>query len=184
MQSGLLCYCCIMVTARPVVVIALCISSLQLFVGCKNVDSRRTTSSNSLDCFDESRFNSTQRWNVSINEQEELNDFVDSVTSVADDKDRCIQLLLTGNSYALDIIKIMRIKLGTGGGLVIVGVAKPLVTINCIANFSDLEELKKELKPLASISLVVLDGLLFAECPVPVVLEEVSTVIVQNCVFM
>ena len=169
-----------MVTARPVVVIALCI--LQLF-GCKNVDSRRTTSSDSLDCFNESRFNSTQRWNISINEQEELNDFVDNVTSIAAEENRCIQLLLTGKSYALEITKLMRIKLGTSGGLVIIGVAKSLVTINCV-DFSDLEELKKELKPLANISLVVLDGLLFTKCLVPVVLEEVSTVIVQNCVFV
>ena len=171
-----------MVTARPVVVIALCI--LQLF-GCKNVDSRRTTSSDSLDCFNESRFNSTQRWNISINEQEELNDFVDNVTSIAGDENRCIQLLLTGELYKLEIIKLMRIKLGTGGGLVIIGVAKSLVTIDC-ANFSNLEELKKEkeLKPLANVLLVVLDGLLFRGCPVPIVLEEVSTVIVQNCVFV
>ena len=37
---------------------------------------------------------------------------------------------------------------------------------------------------IANVSLVVLDRLIFTECPVPVVLEEVSTVIVQNCEFM
>lgn len=135
-----------------------------------------------LNCFNE-RFDSVVRWNVSIDEQEELDNFFHTVTSTNDD--RCIQLFLTGKSYSLDIIKIMRMKLGTGGGLVIVGVANPLVAINCVApNVSDLEELINNSTLVANVSLVVLDGLLFAECPVPVVLEEVSTVIVQNCVFM
>ena len=170
----------IMTIARLVVVIILCI--LWLF-DCKNVDSS-ASSRNSLDCFNES-----MRFNISINEQGELDDFVDNVTSAADHADerrrnRCIQVLLTGKSYALDIVKLMGIKLGSGSGLVIVGASKPQVTLDCIANYSDLEELKNKSKPLANISLVVLDGLLFTKCPVPVVLEEVSTVIVQNCVFM
>ena len=138
-----------------------------------------------LNCFNE-RFDSVVRWNVSIDKQEELDNIVHNITSTNDDKDRCIQLFLTGKSYALDIIKIMRMKLGTSGGLVIVGAASnPRVTINCVvANVSDLEELINNSTLVADVSLVVLDGLLFAQCPVPVVLEEVSTVIVQDCLFM
>ena len=149
-----------------------------LLFGCSNVDS-----SDVVDCFSE-RFDSVTRWNISINGQEELDRFVNNITSLNDDVDRCIQLFLTGKSYDLDVIRIMATKLGNYGGLVMMGVADPLVTINCFANSSGLEVLRNSLKPLANVSLVVLDGLLFTECPVPVVLEEVSTVIVQNCVFM
>ena len=75
----------------------------------------------------------------------------------------------------------MRMKLGTSGGLVIVGTTNPRVTINCVvANVSDLIN---NSTLVADVSLVVLDGLLFAQCPVPVVLERVATVIVQNCMF-
>ena len=149
-----------------------------LLFGCSNVDS-----SDVVDCFSE-RFNSVTRWNISINGQEELERFVNNTVSSNDEADRCIQLFLTGKSYELDIIRIMATKLGNNGGLVMVGVADPPVTINCVANASSLEGLRDILKPLANVSLVVLDGLLFTECPVPVVLEEVSTVIVKNCVFM
>ena len=141
-------------------------------------------SSDILDCFDE-RFDSVIRWNISLYNQEELDSFVDNTTSLNDDNDRCIQLFLTGKSYELDIIRIMGIKLGNTGGLVIIGVADLPVTINCVAsNSSSLEDLRNSLRPLANVSLVALDGLLFIECSVPIVLEEVSAVIVHNCVFM
>ena len=141
-------------------------------------------SSDGLDCFNE-RFNSTVIRNITINGQEELDNFVDNVTSfVNDDTDRCIQLFLTRKAYELNMIKIMGIKLGTGGGLVMIGVANPRVTIDCFSTISGLQELRSNLKPIANVSLVVLSGLRFAGCPVPVVLEEVSTVIVQNCDFM
>ena len=136
-----------------------------------------------LNCFNE-RFDSVTKSNISISEQGDLDDFVDSITSFTNIKDRCIQLFLTGESYTLDMVKIMRIKLGSDGGLVIVGLSDQSVKLNCVADASGLEDLRNSLKPLANVSLVVLDGLIFTECPVPVVLEEVSTVIVQNCVFM
>ena len=134
--------------------------------------------SDGLDCYKE-RFNFTERFNVSISGQGELDDFANNLaTNKSDNKDRCIQLILTGKSYSLDVIKVMGIKLGTNGGLVIVGVANPRVTI------TSLEQLINRSALVANVLLVVLNGLLFAECPVPVVLEEVSIVIVQNCVFM
>ena len=162
-------------SSTPIAVNVLCV----LLFSCSNVDS-----SDSLDCFSD-RFNSAVIRNVSINGQEELDNFIDDVISfMDDDTDRCIQLFLTREVYKLDMIKVMRVKLGTVGGLVMVGVANPRVTINCVANISGLEELRSNLKPIANVSLVVLNGLKFAGCPVPVVLEEVSTVIVQNCDFM
>ena len=103
-----------------VVLIVLCI----LQFGCNNVAS----SSDNLDCFDE-RFNSVKRCiNESIDGQRELDDFVNNLAD--DDEDKCVQLFLTGESYTLDMIKIMGIKLGGDGGLVIVGVSNPRVTIN------------------------------------------------------
>ena len=79
---------------------------------------------------------------------------------------------------------MMKIKLGTGGGLVVVGTVTPLVKINCIARVSELKELSNLTTPLSNVSLVVLNGLMFTGCPVPVLLENVSTVIIKNCKFM
>ena len=135
-------------------------------------------------CFSE-RFNSISTWNVTVHGQEELNVFVSNVTSLKSKSvDRCIQLYLTGKNYTLDIIKLMKMELGTGGGLVMVGLANPRVEINCVASVSELKELRSIFRPISNVSLVVLEGLLFTSCPVPVVLEEVSNVIVQNCEFM
>ena len=146
--------------------------------------SNAADSSDVLHCFTE-EFNSTEKWNVTIHVQEELDSFVDNVTSFnSKNMDRCIQLFLTGKNYKLDITEMMKIKIGTGGGLVIVGLTSPRVKINCVSSVSGLKELRNILKPLSNVSLVVLDGLQFTGCPVPVVLEEVSTVIVQNCEFV
>ena len=149
-----------------------------LLSGCGNVDLNEA-----VNCFSE-RFDSVIRWNISITGQDELDGFIDNITSLNDDTDRCIQIILTRSSYDVDIIRILGTKLGTGGGFVMMGVADTPVMIDCVADASGLEDLRNNLKPLADVSLVVLDGLLFTECPVPIVLEEVSTVMVQNCVFM
>ena len=168
------------VLSTPIAVNVFCI----LLFSCSNFAGSSIDTGDILDCFSE-RFNSGVIRNITINGQEELDNFVDNVTSfVDDDTDRCIQLFLTRKAYELDMIKIMGVKLGTGGGLVMIGVANPLVTIDCVSTISGLQELRSNLKPLANVSLVVLSGLRFAGCPVPVVLEEVSTVIVQNCDFM
>ena len=53
-----------------------------------------------------------------------------------------------------------------------------------MASVSGLEELMSVFRPLSEALLVVLDGLLLTGCPIPVVLEEVSTVIVRDCEFM
>lgn len=143
-------------------------------------------SSDNLNCTSQ-RFDATIKWNATIHGQKELDSFFDNLTSFSNGStDRCIQLILTGHSYKLDVIKLMKIKLGTADGLTIFGhnVDNPRVKINCVSEESGLEELRSLLKPLSNVSLVVLKGLTFIGCPVPVVLEEVSTVIVQNCNFM
>ena len=147
-----------------------------------------------LNCFSE-RFNSAATWNVSIDGQEELDSFVDNLTSSTQNSssnsreliERCIEVSLTGTSYRLDVIKLMKVKLGVGGGLVVQAATnRSRVKINCVASSvsTSLEELESALKPLSNVSLVVLDGLIFTGCPVPVLFEEISTVIVQNCDFM
>ena len=57
------------------------------------------------------------------------------------------------------------------------------VDINCVSSQSDLNELLQILQPISNVQLVILDGLVFINCPVPVLIEEVSVVMVQNCVF-
>ena len=60
--------------------------------------------------------------------------------------------------------------------------------INCITSLSgytiyDLEKLREALQPLSGASLVLLDGLVFNGCPVPILIEEALNVVIQNCVF-
>ena len=133
-------------------------------------------------------------WTVSVYDQEELDDFMKqsdatSVSTTGEPTDdnktsRCIRLSIMGDfRYRLDIVKLMQIKLGTSGGLVVVGM-NGSVEIDCVASASDIKELKRLLKPISNASLVMFDGLTFANCPVPILIEEVSLIAVQNCNFM
>ena len=54
---------------------------------------------------------------------------------------------------------------------------------NCTASQSDLEELREVVQPISRASLVLMDGLVFTGCPVPIMIEEASSVVIQNCVF-
>ena len=98
----------------------------------------------------------------------------------------CIQLELVRvdsvhTSFTLDLVQLMRINLGANGSLVITGNS---VNINCTTNVTDSEELRKLLQPISRALLVSFDGLVFTRCPVPIVMEEVAHVIIQNCVFL
>ena len=124
-------------------------------------------------------------WTVSVHDQAGLNTFMEEAMSSINSS-RCIQLSLAGDfSYRLNIVKMMQINLGTGDGtgLIVVGVNRR-VKIECFANVTDLEELRKILKPISNISLLILDGLIFVRCPVPILIEEVSLIVVKNCEFM
>ena len=118
-------------------------------------------------------------WTVSVHDQAELDDFMEQATSPIDtNTSRCVQLSLTGDfRYRLDIVKMMQIQLGTAGGLIVVGVKGP-VEIDCVPNVSDI------LEPISNTSLVIFYGLKFVKCPIPILIEEVSLILVQNCDFM
>ena len=124
-------------------------------------------------------------WTVSVHDQAELDNFMEQATSPIDkNTSRCIQLSLTGDfRYRLNIVKMMQIQLGTAGGLIIMGVNGGTVAIDCVASVPDMEELKRSLTPISNTSLVVFDGLTFVKCPVPILIEEVSLIVVQNCEF-
>ena len=93
----------------------------------------------------------------------------------------CIQFLLVGGTtYEVNMMKIML--LATNASLIMEskgGAAE----INCTADSSDLEELSRTIQPLSRASLVLLDGIVFTGCPAPILLKEVSNVVIQNCVF-
>ena len=125
-----------------------------------------------------------RNWTLSVHDQMELDNFMEQATSFTDIS-RCIQLSIMGGfRYRLDIVKLMEIKLGSSGSLIVVGTNGP-VEIDCrCANVSNIQQLEGVPKPISNSSLVIFDGLIFVKCPVPIMIEEVSTVVVQNCYFM
>ena len=121
--------------------------------------------------------------NVTVDNQSQLDEFVANYSSQYEsNKAMCVQLSFTGmgRSFKLDLLELMKINL-VNGSLVITG---NYVNINCITNVTDSEELRKLLQPISRALLVLFDGLVFTRCPVPIVMEEVSNVIIQNCVFL
>jgi len=149
---------------------------------------KRITSNDVLGCNARCTCNdvsSASKWIVHVNNQAELDDFINNATSFTDKTaNRCIQLSLTGGKYTLDVVKIMQLKLGTGGGLMVVGVGVDGgVDINCTASTSNLNELRNTFRPISHVALIAFDGLIFNSCPVPIVIEEVSVVVIKNCVF-
>ena len=120
-------------------------------------------------------------WTVSVHDQAGLDDFMQQAKSPINTS-RCIQLSLAGDiRYRLNIVEMMQIQLGTAGGLIVVGaedsVARP-VEIDCVAEVSDI------VKPISNTSLVIFDKLKFVKCPVPILIEEVSSILVQTCKFV
>ena len=116
-----------------------------------------------------------------ISDQSQLDLFIRNA-SLYDDSTKCIRLSLNGRSFNIDLLRLMRINLGTNGSLEITGDS---VNINCFINTTDHVKLKDMPQPIISHALLVcLDGLVFTKCPVPILIEEVSTVIVRNCVFL
>lgn len=118
-------------------------------------------------------------WNVLITNQSELDHFVESIRIYHSDGS-CIYLSLVGNrSYTLDIVDYMNVTsffIANGGSLIMQGIGGK-VDINCVSSRSDV-------RPISNALLVILDGLVFINCPVPVLIEEVSMVMVKNCVFL
>ena len=96
---------------------------------------------------------------------------------------RCIQWTLTGSSYQLDIVELMKINLQQSDSLIIQGHNGNMVNIDCLGGPANLEELFEAVQPLSCASLLVLDSLKIVGCPVPILIEEVSKVIITNCAF-
>ena len=122
-------------------------------------------------------------WNVSIVSQLDLNQFMENMTAYGDQQTeavttKCLYLSLTAGDYELDIITLM--KLSINGSLVIKSKGGS-VGINCTAD--SLVGMEADLQPLSRAPLVLLDGLTFTGCPVPILIEEASNVVIQNCVF-
>ena len=125
-------------------------------------------------------------WNVMIADQLDLTRFIENVTTYTDrwNVTNFIRLSLAGGrQYELDIVKLMKITIN--GSLIMEKNGSLLAEINCSTGISDLdlEELSKTIKPLSRASLVLLDGLTFTGCPVPILIEEASNVVIENCVF-
>ena len=130
------------------------------------------------------------RRSAKITDQSKLDLFMNNVSLYENPNANttiCIQLELVRvdstvhTSFTLDLVQLMRINLGANGSLEITGNS---VNINCTTNVTDSEELRKLLQPISRALLVSLDGLVFTRCPVPIVMEEVVHVIIQNCVFL
>ena len=123
-------------------------------------------------------------WNVTIVNRLELTRFIANVTTYTErwNTKNFIHLSLAGGrNYELDIVKLMKISIN--GSLIMEGNGSLLAEVNCKTSLSDLEELSKTIQPLSRASLVLLDGLVFTGCPIPILIEEASNVIIQNCIF-
>ena len=123
-----------------------------------------------------------------VKSQAELDRYIDGVISFRSDPHnndtRCIQWTLTGSAYQLDLIKLMKISLQQNDSLIIQGHNGTMVDIDCVGGPSNLdEEIVEAIRPLSHASLIVLDSLNIMGCPVPILVEEVSKVMINNCVF-
>ena len=124
-------------------------------------------------------------WNASVTTQSQLDQFMENVTAYNDRRNTSyLHLSLAGetNSYTLDIVKLMNISLTNGGSLILESKGGS-AEIDCTASQSDLKELKEVVQPISRASLVLMDGLVFTGCPVPIMIEEASNVTIRNCVF-
>ena len=117
--------------------------------------------------------------NVTITDQRQLNKLQDEILN-SSNPTKCIQLLLAGNSFELDLLLFTRIN---SGSLAIIGINSVNIHCNTTTNVTYLENRLKNLQPLSRAVLLLFDGLVFTKCPIPIIIEKVSNVIIQNCVF-
>jgi len=114
-----------------------------------------------------------------VSDQQELDQLLIYLSSQSSKTPVYVEILFAGDTFRLDVVELMRVHftsltmIGSGG----------LVYIDCVGDQSDLEVLRNNLLPLSNASLVSIDGLVFTKCPVPLLIEEASTVVIQNCVF-
>ena len=120
--------------------------------------------------------------NRKINSQDELDRYIEDAIRSGNNDTRCIQWTLIGSAYQLDLIKLLKIQLQQNDSLIIQG-HNGRVAIDCVGGPLNLEEDLEAIQPLSHASLFVLDSLNFMGCPVPILVEEVSKVVISNCVF-
>ena len=116
-------------------------------------------------------------WRVFVANQSQLDQFMNNATAYEMNAINLSLTLDTGN-YTLDIVKLMRINI-SDHRLTMEGKGGP-AKIDCIS--ADQPDPGK-VQPLLRASSVQLDGLEFTRCPVPIMIEEASEVIIRNCVF-
>ena len=121
-----------------------------------------------------------------VSNQSELDIWLDDMTleRTQNRGPRCIQLSLTANEYQLNVTNFARgVDLMENDSLLVRG--KGSISCNSAANLFGEDSVADYLSStkLSKASLVVFDGLVFTGCVLPVNVEEVDTVVIQNCVF-
>ena len=121
---------------------------------------------------------------IVITNQSQLNQFLNSSTaSSIKGTSPDINISLNGDnqkSYILDIVSLMRMNI-SHRKLIMKGEGGQAM-INCTTDH-DAEKLEEIVRPISNASLVLIDGLEFTSCPVPIMIEEACKVVIQNCVF-
>ena len=129
--------------------------------------------------FGENCFNTST---VTITDQTQLDKVIqESVSSGNSNTTQCIHWSFAGDTFQLNLVQLLRINLPINGSLTIKGNS---VNLQCTTNITDKERLQEILEPISRARVVLFDGLVFTECPVPIVIEEVYNVVIQNCVFL
>ena len=129
--------------------------------------------------FGENCFNSSI---VTITDQTQLDNVLQYlISSDNSNSTQCIHWTFVGDTFQLNLVQLMRINLPINGSLTIKGNS---VNLQCTTNITDKERLQEILEPISRARVVLFDGLVFTECPVPIVIEEVYNVMIQNCVFL
>jgi len=119
--------------------------------------------------------------------QSQLDQFLDNLESQRQDdqrRPRCIQLSLAGGEYKLNMTKFIHgVDLKENDSLIVRGEGGT-VSIDCLV----MDSAKNILgflrsRRLLNAFVVVFDGLMFTRCLLPIYVEQVNFVMIQNCVF-
>ncbi|XP_065913374.1 uncharacterized protein [Dysidea avara] len=126
--------------------------------------------------------------NFTVSNQSQLVRLLDNMTLLMKEEGpRCIQLSLAANIYDMFAIAefVSRVHLTILDSLVVVGEVSGMVDINCdnVTMVSEKNYLNNTDVKIIRTSMVVFDGLQFTRCLLPIHVEEVNTVVIQNCVF-
>lgn len=121
-------------------------------------------------------------WDVSIHDQRELENFFKNATSRTDNITHCIRVLFEGHAFELDLPRLMRVDVGIGGSFIMIGSAGT-VRLSCVSTTVDMEELRNSLQPISDAAFVMVKNFSFTGCPVPLLVERVAIVEIENCVF-